>query len=244
MAAPCVSACTPWATAEDIHASCGIEDEALLDTMLEIATDILFMLSARQFPGICSNVFRPEHGAHVHRNGCLVGNEIDLGVYPLIEVTEIKVYGRVLDPSKYRVDDYRTLVRLPDAGTTPEVWPSFQRFDLDASQDDTFEVTATYGLMPPPAGVNAAAVLACELAKAATGGDCKLPERVTSISRQGTTMDFSGLVLDPFAFFEQGRTGLYQVDLFLASVNPNGLKRRPRVYSPDSVRKARKAGTG
>jgi hypothetical protein len=50
---------------------------------------------------------------------------------------------------------------------------------------------------------------------------------VTSISRQGVTMELaSGL-------FDQGLTGIREVDVYIASVNPNRLKVPSRVWSPD-----------
>ena len=59
--------------------------------------------------------------------------------------------------------------------------------------------------------------------------DCDLPERVTSITREGVTM----ALIDPQEFIQEGRTGLYTVDLWLNAVNPNRLLKRATVWSPD-----------
>ena len=76
----------------------------------------------------------------------------------------------------------------------------------------------------------------CEVGRRAPrssrGGDCSLPERVTSVSRQG----MSWTLLDPQDFLESGRTGIYEIDLMLASLNPARALARPRVFSPDLPR--------
>ena len=59
--------------------------------------------------------------------------------------------------------------------------------------------------------------------------ECVLPQRVTPISRQGV----SWTLLDPQDFLDNGRTGIYHVDLFLRTVNPDRARLRSRVFSPD-----------
>jgi hypothetical protein len=157
----------------------------------------------------------------------------------LTAIDEVKIDGVVLDPSLYRIDDYRYLVKLPDAEGNYDPFPCCQNIRLADTEADTFAVTFTYGTPPPTPGVLAAAQLACELALACspeTIGKCRLPQRVTSIARQGITM----AVLDPFDFLSDGKTGLYLVDLFLRTYNPNRLRRRAAVLSPDVGRKVRR----
>lgn len=92
------------------------------------------------------------------------------------------------------------------------------------------EVTYTYGSKPPPAGVTAALDLANEFVKSIECPDeCRLPERVTSVSRQGVSYQ----VFDPQDFMTDGRLGLYSVDAFLKAVNPNRAQLPARVFSPD-----------
>ena len=72
----------------------------------------------------------------------------------------------------------------------------------------------------------------------ATSARC--PQRVTQVSRQG----MSWTLLDPQDFLDKGRTGIYQVDLFLSTVNPRRRRLRSRVFSPDVPRgKTRRAAT-
>lgn len=167
-------------------------------------------------------------------------SEITLGGWPVASVTEVKVDGVVLDAARYRIDDSRFLVRLPDADDSRQSWPCCQDLALDTTEPDTFEVTFTYGQAPPASGVLAAKVLACELALACTGGDgCRLPKRVTSIVRQGIAMT----VIDPFEFLTDGLTGLYEVDLFLGTHGASRTKRMPAaVVNPDIHRAIRRTG--
>ncbi len=128
--------------------------------------------------------------------------------------------GNIIDPSQYYLVEHSTLLATPGATWTPS----------------NVEVTYTYGTPPPTAGKNAARMLAIELVKLYEGDDtCALPQRVTSISRQG----ISYTVLDNQDFIDDLRTGLYAVDLFLKTSNPDKARARARVFSPD-VPKARR----
>lgn len=133
---------------------------------------------------------------------------------PVIEVTAVRVGGSDLDPSAYVVYDH-SFIAAPN-----KCW---------ATCDD-IEVRYSYGTGPPPLGQIAAAALADQYILAMADDDeCALPQRVTQISRQG----MSWTLLDPQDFLDKGRTGIYQVDLFLATVNPDGARLRARVFSPD-----------
>ena len=91
-------------------------------------------------------------------------------------------------------------------------------------------VSYSWGTKPPVVGRLAVLELADQFVKAVEcPSECKLPERITSVSRQGVSFQ----VFDPQDFLNEGRTGLYSVDLFLKTVNPDGAKRRARVFSPD-----------
>jgi hypothetical protein len=71
----------------------------------------------------------------------------------------------------------------------------------------------------PPGSDRAAYRLAEEYVKAFLGQECALPERITSISRQGATWT----ILDPQDFLQDGLTGIGPVDQWLAQV---GLRSR------------------
>lgn len=157
-------------------------------------------------------------------SGCSCGevSEVRLPA-PVYDITEVVIDGVVLSPSAYRLDNSRILVRT-DGGK----WPRYNDLSAD-SGTGTWSVTAQYG-EPLPAGTALAmGQLACEIAKAAGGGDCKLPAGLQQLVRQGVTISYP----DVGELFRKGRTGLYLVDAFIATWNPAGLRQRSRVYRVD-----------
>lgn len=98
------------------------------------------------------------------------------------------------------------------------------------------EVTYTFGATPPVLGKMAARRIAQEFIKLWEGDEtCALPDRVTSVSRQGV----SYTILDSQDFIQEMRLGIYEIDLFLKAVNPNKAQRRSKVFSPDLSRARR-----
>lgn len=219
-----------------------------------MASNILYRLSRYRWPGVCTEVVRPcggngsprlvRYGSGWWREsagcscspvacGCQHVPAVLLGYAPIIDVTEVKVDGAVIPEAEYRVDEYRYLVRVPPAGSTlNEGWPCCQRVDLPATADDTFQVTFTFGGLPDEDGQAAAAALACEFIKTCspeTFGACRLPSGVSSVVREGITLD----ITDPTTLFQEGRTGLPEVDLWLYAVNEGTPTGTPLVWSPD-----------
>jgi hypothetical protein len=97
--------------------------------------------------------------------------------------------------------------------------------------DRRIAVTYRYGSPPPKELQWAIDVLANELTMAMNGDDeCRLPDRVTSVTRQGITTSL--LSIDHF--LENGYTGIPEVDQALRTYNPARSMRRARVYSPSS----------
>lgn len=266
MAGPSSSTCSEWATEDDLCSPCN--DYNVLGPIaadfIQAASDLLFEMSGRQYPGLCTKTVRPcarlrsgsapmDPGPPGWTRGwgwCGCGTDpcdcgglfsVELGVYPVVDVTSVKVDGVTLDGSKYRVDDYRRLVRLADTDGSNPGWPRTQQLDKPDSAEGTWSVTFTWGREPPPAGVKAAAVLACELALACdpeNQSKCRLPKNVTSVTREGVTM-----VLSPSDFLDKdGKTGLYEVDIFLRAVNPDRVRRRAAVWHVGMARNVR-AGT-
>lgn len=141
---------------------------------------------------------------------------------PIDSIVSVTVDGEILDPSAYRIDNRAWLVRT-DGGT----WPTCQNLDAPAGDPDTFTVVYRWGTPVPKGGQVAASILACEMAKAATGRDCELPQRVQSVTREGVSV----AILDSFEGLEAGRTGIWLVDSWVTSVT--NAPRRFRVMSPD-----------
>jgi hypothetical protein len=157
--------------------------------------------------------------------GCGPLSEITLDPFAT-EIIQVKVDGVVMPREAYRVDDWRKLVRL-DGGR----WPDCQQIDRPDTELGTFSVSYWTGNVPDAGASFALTDLAVEWWKACQGKPCNLGENVRQVARQGITYDIDTV----YESIREGRTGLKRVDLWIVSVNPHGLRRRLRVYSPDVV---------
>ena len=128
-------------------------------------------------------------------------------------------------------------VRGPDGSEIPYTLTDRFTLTLDRTAlasslrgpDPEVEVTYSYGSEPPFVVRRAISVLAAELLASSSDEPCRLPERVTNVTRQG----MSWTVIDPQDFLDDGRTGLYEVDLALSVANPSRARARARVFSPE-----------
>lgn len=254
MSMPCPDICTPWATEADVGSPCDDYefDPTVLDDGLQVASQILYELTGRRWPGVCTETIRPcgyrttdAWGAagqgwcgclSSRTCGCRQLSELRLPNHPAIEVTAVKIDGATVDFDRYRIDDYRWLVYLPESDTAErQSWPCCQRIDLPDTDEDTWSVTYTYGQEPPLGGVKAAASLGCQLAlgwQPETVGQCRLPKRVTTVTRQGITLG----VIDPLSLFADGLTGLPEVDLWVQSIRLGQQRRQAAVMVPGARR--------
>lgn len=160
---------------------------------------------------------------------CAVLSETELPG-PVDSVSKVVVNGIVLSPTQYRVDDNRWLVR-----TDGQPWPRFNDLSKPDTETGTWSVTLSVGQPVPQSGVLAAGELTCEILRAMSGEDCRLPAGVTQLVRQGVTISLP----DFGSMLEHGKTGLYLTDMFLAAENPRRLRQRGRVYSIDHPRPRR-----
>lgn len=222
--------CPNWADYDQ-----GVKDraEALAWSTLRLLTGGLL--------GNCPVTFRPCVTApcsscsgswmHPHiRDGRWVNHCGDTGC-SCPQLSEIVLPGRVAQVLSITLDgfpfdqwrlDINRIVRL-DGGA----WPACQDMSMNISAPGTLFVEYLPGVEPDASGLWAAGVLACEFAKACTGGKCRLPASVTSITRQGVSMDFDN------SMFSNGLTGIREVDAYVLSLNPHKFKVPPRVWSPD-----------
>jgi hypothetical protein len=146
---------------------------------------------------------------------------------PVAAVNEVKVDGVVIDPSAYRLDEWRGMPLL--VRTDGECWPECQDMNLNDTEPGTFAVTYTPGEALPTSGAIAAGKLAGEFIKSCQGAECSLPQQVASLSRNGVEVQ----MVDPTEFLADGLTGVADVDLWIRAVNPARKSQRSRVYSPD-----------
>lgn len=116
---------------------------------------------------------------------------------PIASVDAIFIDGEPVDPWSYWVENETLLVR-------PEGWP-----------DCGLTVCYQRGRPVPLGGRIAAGILACEFYLSVCGDRaCRLPQRVRDITRQGVTMT----LIDDFNDIDQGRTGIWMVDSWVAAM--------------------------
>jgi hypothetical protein len=251
-AIPQTRPCEPWPTTWSCSLPATVSQEAI-DEGLMAATHVMWALSGRRY-GFCTTTVRP--AASVCQVGCPPGvpyelvpspsgslawvwapqrwrccedytadpKVLSLWHYPVVEVTNVTIGGVTLDPSAYVLEEWRWLRRIDGAD-----WPVGQDWTVPEGAPGTWSITERYGSTVPELGRQAVGALACELVKACAGFECALPERVTSVVRQGIAVSFS----DPGQLLVDGRTGLYLCDLFLMTVNPGKLRSRARVFRAD-----------
>ena len=137
---------------------------------------------------------------------------------PVRHVSRVTSNGVDLDSSEYKIINGSTLQL---SGTNADVCG--------------IEITYTYGVNIPTSGQRSARLLAKELVKGWSGEDCMLPDRVTNVTREG----ISFTIMDKQDFLDEGRTGIYEVDLFLRATNPDKARKPARIFSPDKPKAIR-----
>jgi hypothetical protein len=150
---------------------------------------------------------------------------------PVSGIVSVRYSGSgLVSPAAYRVDDYQWLVRQDG-----NCWPEHNDYNKPVvgtyapTDDSAWEVTYLQGLGVPDVLQRAAGMYACEYAKSCLGQACGLPQRVTSISRQGVSVTLA----DVDQLLENGLTGLVEVDAIIQRFNPYRLASRMKVVSPD-----------
>lgn len=238
--------CAAWATPADVPERYRPRaSDAEWVRYLMLASEILWMLSGRRFTGSgCTET------AHFHSGcGCCL-QPVDHGdgtvwyVPPALSMRSVLPW-RPAHPKGIKLPrSYVTVTAVTVGGVAWDGWEYDHAAGILRRTDDCswadcgtdIVVTYRYGVAPPEGGVQAAVALAVELALDGLNDDeCRLPQRVQSVSRQGIDIT----MLDPQDFLEGGRVGIYLVDLWLKAVNPHGRSERARVWSPELPRSRR-----
>jgi hypothetical protein len=207
------------------------------DSAVHFASEVLYKLSGEKYTGIQSvtEVYTSQAAMSNYSPSVIGGQMYNLPKLsegqrnlrlrntPVRAVSSVIHLGRELDPSEFSLRNNSYLVRQ---NALPWV--------LDPVHE--LSVSYTYGTPPPAAGKRAAIRLANELILSDRGSAaCALPERISNVSRQGV----SYTMLDPQEFISNGKVGIYEIDLFLAAVNPSKAKKRPKVFLPGATRAER-----
>jgi hypothetical protein len=245
--------CSSWATLADVPEQYRDRvDDDTWERLLMQASEIMWALSGRRWYGAgCQELatlrsYPPQAGRPGWPYddtwgscGCATyGSWLETGWYPPVAgsypgvthpepiaiklprnpvaIVSVVEDGVTLDPDAYRVNRAGWLERVDGAH-----WRTC---------GDVTQVTYTFGEPPPEGGVQAVVTLAVQLMlDLVQDGKCRLPARVTNITRQGVSVS----VMDPMDFLSNGRTGFYSIDLWLAAVNPDRRPMRGHVWSPD-----------
>lgn len=169
-------------------------------------------------------------GCGGHRCSCTSVCEIELQGW-LPEPTRVEVDGQSIPLSEFRVDNGRWLVW--ETNEHGECFPLCQDLAAPIGDPGTWAITYKHGLPVPPGGADVAAELACELVKACDSrwaDQCRLPDNVRRVTRQGVDIEF----VDPSR--APGDFGVFSINQWVKVVNPYGLVRPVQVYSPDVQR--------
>lgn len=165
-----------------------------------------------------------------HNSGCrgirCCGASCEVELPPTVAITTVKVDNATVDPSAYRVDNGDLLVRTDGA-----CWPQCQDMDKNPGTGvvNTFTILGDFGRVVPQEALDAAGLLACEIANGLVGRPCRLPQRMQSLTRQGVSVQFPSVD----SYLDRGLTGLSEVDQLVVQLNPGRLMRAPMVLSPD-----------
>lgn len=215
-----VGPCEPWCTWEEVTecVTSGLLDgldPAAREMTIDVASEIVYNLDRRKYSGICTTTralcLSCRRCAPL-RCGCEPNDAIDLALVPVWGVWDVIVDGVTLAPSEYEVTQRRYLSR-----TDGSAWP----------RGDDWFATWAYGRPVPPGGRRAVALFAAEIAKGCLAMECQIPQRVTSIVREGVSYP----VLDSLSMIQEGRTGVALTDLWIVS-DLKGSKVKPGIFSP------------
>ncbi|AYQ98696.1 head-to-tail adaptor [Mycobacterium phage HenryJackson] len=151
--------------------------------------------------------------------GCrIVGPNIVHLPGPVHEVTRVEIGGVDLSPAVWVAEGNKLYRREAP-------WPA-QDLNRPLGDVNTWGVHYTRGVPVPPGVSELTGILVKEILGALEDvGRCRLPRTVTTASRNGVTYR----AYDPAVIYRNGKTGLPEIDLWLATVNPNALMAAPTV---------------
>ncbi len=229
----------PYVTPEELITCCkdaeGMEeDDPRLVDAIDDASLVLFYLTGKQFQGTSRKTVRPNCLTGFCSCGC-TPFQVNLGLWPITSLVSVRYDGTLYTGSDltdtFHINDYRFLAR-----NDGEAFLSGNQWAIAGGSEDTedngyvFEATVDYGLETPRLLTRATRALACQFVAACCDKPCKLPERVTSVSRRGITQDLASVV----DLLEQGRTGIYEVDLAIKVFNPSKLQSPSFFWHPQT----------
>lgn len=208
-----------WCTADNVaNLVTGTPNVSLLQNYAAQATDLLYILSGRRFLGQASVVAVHQVSA---RGYVALANW-----QPVRAVTQVTISDVPYDIG----------VAVPAGISVPYVLSPSGSFLILSTQYRYRMATISLdvGQDPPEQARRAAASLAANLLRgdpvyALLPGvtDVRQALNIASIARQGVTYMYSDVVRS----LDKGRTGIYEVDLFLQAFNPTNARYQPKVVT-------------
>lgn len=239
----------PYVTPEEVIERCPsaselMEDDDMLLEAIEDASTVVYYLTGKQFAGGCEATVRPPCGV-----GCSCGcnlYQINLGFWPITELLSVRYEGTTYTGTdltdNFHVNDWRFIARNDGERILPgNQWAIAEGSYDTPDHGEVFEVTLRHGIKIPSLIKRATRKLACYWISQQDGLDtpCKLPQRTTSMTRAGITMDIASAV----DMLRDGQSGIYEVDLAVMTFNPSKLQSPSFVWSAQSSYRGRRVGT-
>lgn len=239
-------ACQPFATVDQffsgrVGCNCTAvegEDDALVSTCIDMASDALCQLTGGRVAGICTRVVRPiGEGACWYFDGGYWGYGNEFGgqnVIPLrgpsTDIISVVIDGALLPGTAYGLLNDRFLYRVDGEG-----WPSNNDLTKDTTEVGTWAIR--YRFNPPPDKItgDAALELSCALVNNLMPGiQDRLMTGITSLNLQGATATIDDIV----DALRNGAEDMVSVARFLGIYAPelNGGRNRAVIWSPEMER--------
>lgn len=200
---------------------------------MDLASFVLYHLTGEKYTGVTTSTdaYQTQYFDNTQRpqivNGVISNfpahaqglRNLHLRHQPVHAVHSITANGETMDPALYSLRNNSYVVH-----NNGGVW---------ALNSNDLLITYTHGNPIPRAGKLCAIRLANELIhQAKDDGECTLPERVQSVTRQG--MSFA--ILDPQNFIQNGKVGIPMIDYFIQAANPGKAKKKAKIFSVDKPR--------
>jgi hypothetical protein len=264
--------CQPWIDCGDIRASCETTgDDALLDGIAAMASQIMFEVSGRQYGGVCEKTVRP---CETLGNTCWGLNPwfgwtgwpwawtwdgVTWGWYDSVgchctcqALSRVMLSGypvnKILEVKIDGVVQAPTTYRLDES-----TFLTRMRDPLDPTVPLFWPACQILDLDDTEAGTWSVTyeygqVVPLAGKAAATALACELlPGADCKLPSGAVRIVRQGITVDrltPLAeMLRKGATGIVAIDTFIAAYNPAGNRRRPAVWSPDGPRYARPVGS-
>lgn len=257
MTARSAGPCAPWEPIWCVEIP--LSGAAISGDMIDIATEILWAKSGRQFDA-CTQVLRPcrkdcwgdsfpysmtwnEWGSQWPYPYNYAGQWFNLGCggcpgsCSCTVLYEAKLPQPIADVVEVKIDgtplvsgSYVVYDHSMLLRVDGQPWPMCNDLNLMDTEVGTWSVTVTLGTEVPKLGRLAVGELAHQLILACVDEDsCSLPSPVQQIVRQGVSLTF----LDPNEVFADGKLGLRISDMFISTFNPGKIAARAQVIDVD-----------